>query len=66
VKGVLITMRSTQDVPAPVPLGTWLQAEVDLPRRTRTTMFAQGVFSARGEAATRAASGLFRLPRPDG
>lgn len=64
VKGFFITISLTQDFLAPVPLGSWLEAEVDLLRRTRTTMFVQGVFRARGEAALRA-SGVFRLPRPE-
>jgi acyl-coenzyme A thioesterase PaaI-like protein len=65
VQGFFITIGLTQDFLAPVPLGSWLEAEVELLRRTRTTMFAQGVFRVRGEAALRA-SGVFRLPRPDG
>jgi acyl-coenzyme A thioesterase PaaI-like protein len=65
VKGFFITIGLTQDFLAPVPLGSWLEAEVELLRRTRTTMFVQGVFRVRGEAALRA-SGVFRLPRPEG
>lgn len=64
VKGFFITISLTQDFLAPVPLGSWLEAEVDLLRRTRTAMFVQGVFRVRGEAALRA-SGVFRLPRPE-
>ena len=64
VRGFFITISLTQDFLAPVPLGSWLEAEVDLLRRTRTTMFVQGVFRVRGEAALRA-SGVFRLPRPE-
>ena len=64
VKGFFITVGLTQDFLAPVPLGSWLEAEVDLLRRTRTTMFVQGVFRVRGEPALRA-SGVFRLPRPE-
>lgn len=65
VKGFFVTIALTQDFLAPVPLGAWLEAEVELLRRTRTTMFVQGVFRVRGEAALRA-SGVFRLPRPEG
>ena len=65
VRGFFITISLTQDFLAPVPLGSWLEAEVDLLRRTHTTMFVQGVFRVRGEAALRA-SGVFRLPRPEG
>ena len=65
VKGFFITISLTQDFLAPVPLGSWLEAEVDLLRRMRTTMFVQGVFTVRGEAVLRA-SGIFRLPRPEG
>ena len=65
VKGFFVTIALTQDFLAPVPLGAWLEAEVELLRRTRTTMFVQGVFKVRGEAALRA-SGVFRLPRPEG
>ena len=65
VKGFFITISLTQDFLAPVPLGSWLEAEVELLRRTRTTMFVQGVIRVRGEAALRA-SGVFRLPRPEG
>lgn len=65
VSGFFITMSLTQDFLAPVPLGSWLEAEVDLLRRTRTTMFVQGVFRVRGDAVLRA-SGVFRLPRPGG
>ena len=64
VRGFFITISLTQDFLAPVPLGAWLEAEVDLLRRTRTTMFVQGVFRVRREAALRA-SGVFRLPRPE-
>jgi acyl-coenzyme A thioesterase PaaI-like protein len=64
VAGFFITMSLTQDFLAPVPLGAWLEAEVELLRRTRTTMFVQGVFRVRGEPALRA-SGVFRLPRPE-
>jgi acyl-coenzyme A thioesterase PaaI-like protein len=63
VKGFFITISLAQDFLAPVPLGSWLEAEVDLLRRASTTMFVQGVFRVRGEAALRA-SGVFRLPRP--
>lgn len=65
VRGFFITMSLTQDFLAPVPLGSWLEAEVELLRRTGTTMFVQGVFTVRGEPALRA-SGVFRLPRPEG
>ena len=65
VKGFFITMSLTQDFLAPVPLGSWLEAEVELLRRTRTTMFVQGVFKVRGEPVLRS-SGVFRLPRPEG
>lgn len=65
VKGFFVTMSLTQDFLAPVPLGSWMEAEVELLRRTRTTMFVQGVFTVRGEPVLRA-SGVFRLPRPEG
>jgi acyl-coenzyme A thioesterase PaaI-like protein len=65
VKGFFITVSLTQDFLAPVPLGSWLEAEVELLRRTSSTMFVQGVFRLRGKAALRA-SGVFRLPRPEG
>ena len=65
VTGFFITVSLTQDFLAPVPLGAWLEAEVKLLRRTRNTMFVQGVFRKGGEPALRA-SGVFRLPRPDG
>jgi acyl-coenzyme A thioesterase PaaI-like protein len=65
VKGFFITVSLTQDFLAPVPLGSWLEAEVELLRRTSSTMFVQGVFRVRGKAALRA-SGVFRLPRPEG
>jgi len=65
VKGFFITVSLTQDFLAPVPLGSWLEAEVELLRRTSSTMFVQGVFRVRGKAALRA-SGVFRLPRLEG
>ncbi|HYI84149.1 MAG TPA: PaaI family thioesterase [Acetobacteraceae bacterium] len=65
VKGFFITVSLTQDFLAPVPLGSWLEAEVELLRQTSSTMFVQGVFRVRGKAALRA-SGVFRLPRPEG
>jgi acyl-coenzyme A thioesterase PaaI-like protein len=65
VKGFFITVSLAQDFLAPVPLGSWIEAEVELLRRTRTTMFVQGVFRVRGEAVLRS-SGVFRLPRPEG
>jgi len=65
VKGFFITISLTQDFLAPVPLGSWLEAEVELLRRTSSTMFVQGVFRVRETAALRA-SGVFRLPRPEG
>ena len=65
VKGFFITISLSQDFLAPVPLGSWLEAEVQLLRRTATTMFVQGVFTVGGEPVLRA-SGVFRLPRPEG
>jgi acyl-coenzyme A thioesterase PaaI-like protein len=65
VKGFFITISLTQDFLAPVPLGSWLEAEVELLSRTSSTMFVQGVFRVRETAALRA-SGVFRLPRPEG
>ena len=65
VKGFFVTISLSQDFLAPVPLGSWMEAEVDLLRRTSTTMFVQGVFRVRGEAVLRA-SGVFRMPRPEG
>ena len=65
VKGFFITVSLAQDFLAPVPLGSWIETEVELLRRTRTTMFVQGVFRVRGEAVLRS-SGVFRLPRPEG
>ena len=65
VAGFFVTISLAQDFLAPVPLGSWIEAEVELLRRTRTTMFVQGVFRVRGEPALRA-SGIFRLPRPEG
>ena len=65
VKGFFITVSLAQDFLAPVPLGSWIEAEVELLRRTRTTMFVQGVFKVRGESVLRS-SGVFRLPRPEG
>ena len=65
VTGFFITVSLSQDFLAPVPLGSWIEAEVDLLRRTRTTMFVQGVFRVRGAAVLRA-SGVFRMPRPEG
>ena len=63
--GFFVTISLAQDFLAPVPLGSWIEAEVDLLRRTGTTMFVQGVFRVRGEAVLRS-SGVFRLPRPEG
>src|SRR5919107_1191027 len=65
VKGFFVTISLAQDFLAPVPLGSWVEAEVDLLRRTNSTMFVQGVFRVRGEAVLRA-SGVFRMPRPEG
>ena len=65
VKGFFITVSLTQDFLAPVPLGSWMEAEVELLRRTSTTMFVQGVFKVRGEPVLRS-SGVFRLPRLEG
>ncbi len=64
-KGFFVTISLTQDFLAPVPLGSWIEAEVDLLRRTGATMFVHGVFRVRGEAVLRA-SGVFRMPRPEG
>ena len=63
--GFFITVSLTQDFLAPVPLEAWIEAEVDLLRRTGATMFVQGVFRVRGEPVLRA-SGVFRMPRPEG
>ncbi len=65
VAGFFVTISLAQDFLAPVPLGSWIEAEVDLLRRTGTTMFVQGVFRVRGEPVLRS-SGVFRLPRPEG
>jgi hypothetical protein len=47
---------------APALLGTWLQCEPVLLRRTRTLVFAQGVCMADGKPVLRA-SGVFALPK---
>lgn len=65
VKGFFVTISLSQDFLAPVPLGSWIEAEVDLLRRTKATMFVQGVFRVSGQAVLRA-SGVFRMPRPEG
>jgi acyl-coenzyme A thioesterase PaaI-like protein len=60
--GFFITISLANDFLAPAPLGAWIEAQVDLLRATRTTMFVQGVFSVEGEPVLRS-SGVFRLPR---
>lgn len=61
--GFFITIGLTTDFLAPVPLGSWIEATVDLLKRTRTMMFVQSVFTVDGAAVMRA-SGVFQLPRP--
>lgn len=60
--GFFVTISLATDFLAPVPLGAWIEATVDLLRQTRTMMFVQGVFTVEGAAVLRA-SGVFRLPR---
>lgn len=61
--GFFVTIGLTTDFLAPVPLGSWIEAEVELLRRTRTMMFTQAVFRV-GDAPVMRASGVFQLPRP--
>ena len=63
VSGFFVTVNLTQDFLAPVPLGAWLEARVELLKATRTMMFVQGVFTVEGEPVLRA-NGVFRMPRP--
>lgn len=64
VSGFFITVSLTNDFLAPAPLGAWIEAQVELLRATRTTMFVQGIFTVEGEPVFRS-SGVFRLPRPE-
>lgn len=61
--GFFITIGLTTDFLAPVPLGAWIEAEVELLRQTRTMMVTQAVFRVGGAPVMRA-SGVFQLPRP--
>jgi acyl-coenzyme A thioesterase PaaI-like protein len=62
VTGFFTTISLNSDYLAPALLGTWLQCEPVLLRRTRTLVFAQGVCMADGKPVLRA-SGVFALPR---
>ena len=60
--GFFITISLTTDFLGPARVGSWLQCEPKLLRKTRTMMFVEGLFTADGEPALRA-SGVFALPR---
>ncbi|MCE2761522.1 MAG: PaaI family thioesterase [Acetobacteraceae bacterium] len=62
VTGFFTTISLNSDYLAPALLGTWLQCEPVLLRRTRTLVFVQGVCMADGKPVLRA-SGVFALPR---
>ena len=62
VKGFFTTISLNSDYLAPALLGTWLQCEPVLLRKTRTLVFAQGVCMADGKPVLRA-SGVFALPK---
>jgi acyl-coenzyme A thioesterase PaaI-like protein len=62
VTGFFTTISLNSDYLAPALLGTWLECEPVLLRRTRTLVFAQGVCTADGKPVLRA-SGVFALPR---
>jgi acyl-coenzyme A thioesterase PaaI-like protein len=62
VTGFFTTISLNTDYLAPALLGTWLQCEPVLLRKTRTLIFSQGVFMADGRAVLRA-SGVFALPK---
>ena len=62
VTGFFTTISLNTDYLAPALLGTWLQCEPVLLRKTRTLIFSQGVFLADGRPVLRA-SGVFALPK---
>jgi acyl-coenzyme A thioesterase 13 len=65
IPGFFVTIGLQTDFLGPAPLGAWVECRPELLRKTRTMMFVQGLFAADGEPALRA-SGVFRLPRPEG
>ncbi|MBV1798861.1 PaaI family thioesterase [Siccirubricoccus sp. G192] len=62
LSGFFTTISLNNDFLAPVPLGAWVEARVELLKLTRTMMFVQGVFTVAGKPVLRS-SGVFRLPR---
>lgn len=61
--GGFVTISLVTDYLAPAPLGTWLECQPVLLRRTGRMMFMEGRFEADGAPVLRA-SGVFSLPRP--
>jgi len=61
--GFFITISLSTDFLAPVPLGSWIEATVDLLKQTPRMMFVQGLFTV-ADAPVMRASGVFQLPRP--
>jgi len=59
----LITVNLQLDYLAAVPLGCWLQGEVELLKVTRSLVFAQGLVHADDNLALRA-SGIFKIGPP--
>ncbi len=59
----LPTISLQVDYLAPAALGSWLQGEGEVLRRTRSMVFAQGLVTADGVPAVRV-SGIFKLGKP--
>ena len=59
----LPTINLQLDYLAPVPLGAWVQGDVQVLRTTRSLVFAQGLVSADGTPAVRV-SGIFKIGPP--
>lgn len=61
----MITINLQLDYLAAVPLGAWVQGEVEVLRVTRSLVFAQGLVTSDTEPAVRA-SGIFKIGPPFG
>jgi uncharacterized protein (TIGR00369 family) len=59
----LPTVNLTSDFLAPVPLGSWVEAQAQVLRATRATLFAQCLITADGSPAVRS-SGIFKIGEP--
>lgn len=55
------TISLTVDYLAPIPVGAWVEAKVELVKQTRTMLFIQSIITADGETVARS-NAIYRTP----